>query len=184
MSISICTGVTVKLRSLLLFALILLIPAGLAHATPVGDPSVIINRTTLDSTPFTGLFQVTLVSGTANIVFENALNVDITQLTIQFQVPLPTGVNTCSSDIFAHCGVNAVSFDSHTDLLTEDFVFTGGSISPDELFTFSAVGFTNANPNVIISSTPEPGTMVLLLTGALPLIGFGRRRLSAMRSNS
>lgn len=173
-----------KLRHLLLSALILLIPAGLAHATPVGDPSVIINRTTLDESPFTGLFNATLVNGAANIVFENALNVDITQLTIQFQVPLPTGVNTCSSDIFANCGVNAVSFNPLTGLLTEDFVFTGGSIDPDELFSFSAMGFTNANPNVTISSTPEPGTIVLLLTGALPLIGFGRRRLNAMLGNS
>jgi hypothetical protein len=172
----------VKLRYLLLFALALLIPAGFVHANPV-DPSVIINKTSLDATAFTGLFDVTLgADGGADVTFINALSFDITTLTIQFQVPLPTGVNTCSSDIFSTCGVEALSFNSQTNLLTEDFVFSGGTITPGELFSFSAAGFTGANPNVVVSSTtPEPGTIVLLLTGALPLIGLGRRRWNLIR---
>jgi hypothetical protein len=173
----------VKLRYLCLFALVLMIPAGFANANPV-DPSVIINRTPLDATPFTGMFDVTLGGdGGADVIFENALSFDITTLTVQFQVPLPTGVNTCSSDIFSSCGVEAISFNSQTSLLTEDFVFSDGTITPGELFSFSAAGFIGANPNVVVSSTtPEPGTIVLLLTGALPLIGFGRRRWNIIRS--
>ena len=163
-----------KLR-LLFVAVALMIPAGFASATPI-DPSVIINRSPLDATPFTGMFDVTLSNGSANVVFENALNVAITQITVQFQVPLPTGLNTCSSDIFSGCGVEDLSFNSVTKLLTEDFVFTGGSIAPDQDFSFSAMGFTGANPNVVVSSsTPEPGTIVLLLTGGALLIGFSRK---------
>lgn len=168
-----------KLRYLLLVAVLLIIPAGFANATPAGDPSVIINRSSTDATPFTGTFTVTLDSdGGANVIFENALNVDITGLILQFQVPLPTGENTCESDIFATCGVESLSFNEQTGLLTEDFVFGGGGfLAPGDLFSFSAAGFTGANPNVVISlPTPEPGTIVLLLTGGLLLIGFGRRQ--------
>lgn len=162
-----------KLRHLLLIAVALMIPAGFASATPAGDPSVIINRSPLDATPFTGMFDVALSQGSANVIFENALNVDITGLTVQFMVPFPTGVNTCSSDIFSSCGVSFVSLAGK--FVTEDFVFSGGSISPDQMFSFAADGFIGANPNVVISSTPEPGTIVLLLTGGLLLIGFGRK---------
>lgn len=162
-----------KLRHLLLIAVALIIPAGFASATPV-DPSVIINGSPKDATPFTGMFDVTLVGGAANVTFQNALDVDITQLTVQFKVPFPTGVNTCSSDIFSSCGVSFISVMGK--FVTEDFVFGGGgSISPGEMFSFSADGFIGANPNVVVSSTPEPGTIVLLLTGGLLLIGFGRK---------
>lgn len=162
---------------LILAAVALLIPAGLANADPVGDPSVIINRSPSDATPFTGSFNVTLDDdGGADVVFQNALSFDITELIIQFQVPLPTGVNTCSSDIFASCGVQDISFNSKTDLLTEDFVFSGGSIGQGEMFSFAAAGFVGANPNVNISlPTPEPGTIALLLTGGLLMIGIARR---------
>ncbi|MGB6719016.1 MAG: PEP-CTERM sorting domain-containing protein, partial [Candidatus Acidiferrales bacterium] len=153
----------------------LMIPAGFASATPV-DPSVIINGSPHDATPFTGMFDVTLVGGAADVTFENVLSVAITQITVQFQVPLPTGLNTCSSDIFSTCGVQDVSYNSVTKLLTEDFVFMGGgSIAPGEDFSFAAMGFTGANPNVLVSSTPEPATIVLLLTGGALLIGFGRK---------
>ena len=162
-----------KLRSLLFIAVALMIPAGFASATPV-DPSVIINGSPKDATPFTGMFDVTLVGGNANVVFENELDVDITQLTVQFMVPFPTGVNTCSSDIFSSCGVSFLSVVGK--FVTEDFVFGGGgSIKPDEFFSLSAMGFTGANPNVLVTSTPEPTTVVLLLTGGLLLIGFSRR---------
>jgi hypothetical protein len=164
-----------RFRCLLFVAAALMIPAGFASATPV-DPSVIINRSPLDATPFTGMFDVTLSGGGANVVFKNALSVDITQLTVQFMVPLPTGLNTCTSDIFSSCGVEDLSYNSVTELLTEDFVFSGGSISRGQMFSFSAMGFTGANPNVVMSSsTPEPGTIVLLLSGGVLLIGFGRK---------
>lgn len=167
-----------KLRYILPIAMaaMLLIPVGFANADPVGDPSVIINHSPSDATPFTGSFNVTLDDdGGANVVFENALSINITELIVQFQVPLPTGVNTCSSDIFASCGVQDIAFNSKTDLLTEDFVFTGGSISPDQDFSFAAAGFVGANPNVTISlPTPESGTIVLLLTGGL-LMGLSRK---------
>lgn len=166
-----------KLRYIRLIAAaaMLLIPVGFANADPVGDPSVIINRAT-DATPFTGSFTVTLDNdGGADVTFTNALSFDITGLVIQFQVPLPTGVNTCSSDIFSICGVQDIAFSSTTDLLTEDFVFSGGSITPGENFSFAAAGFVGANPNVNISlPTPEEGTLVLLLTGGL-LIGLSRK---------
>jgi hypothetical protein len=168
-----------KLRCVLLIAATaaLLVPAGFATADPVGDPSVIINRLASDATPFTGSFNVTLDDdGGADVVFENALSVDITGLILQFEVPLPTGINTCSSNVFANCGVRNVAFNSTTDLLTEDFVFTGGSIGPDEDFSFAAAGFTGASPEVKISlPTPEPGTIVLLLTGGLLMIGSSRK---------
>ncbi|HVB35956.1 MAG TPA: PEP-CTERM sorting domain-containing protein [Candidatus Acidoferrales bacterium] len=166
-------------------ALALLIPAGFAVASPAslpGDPSVIINKTASDATPFTGSFDVTLVDGGADIVFQNTLSVDITSLVIQFQVPLPTGTNTCASDIFSACGFQNVSFNEETGLLTENFVFGGGDITPGELFSFSADGFFGANPNATISSTPEPGTILLLLTGGIPLLGFGRKRWAANRA--
>lgn len=163
-----------KLRYALLIAFALIFSTQFAKAAPV-DPSVIINRSLLDATPFTGSFMVTLSNGGATVLFENALNVDITQLIVQFEVPIPTGLNTCSSDIFSVCGVQILSFNSQTNLLTEDFIFSGGSISPDEEFSFAAAGFTGANPNVGVSSTPEPATIVLLLTGGAMLIGFGRK---------
>ena len=173
-----------KLRYALLVAAAaaLLIPAGFASADPVGDPSVIINRSPKDATPFTGSFNVTLDSdGGAEVTFENALSVDITGLIVQFQVPLPTGVNTCSSTIFKTCGVQDISFNTKTGFLTEDFVFSGGSIPTedsglDPFFSFAAAGFVGANPNVNISlPTPEPGTIALLLTGGLLMFGLGRR---------
>ncbi|MHB8639029.1 MAG: PEP-CTERM sorting domain-containing protein [Candidatus Acidiferrales bacterium] len=170
---------------LTVLAVALLIPAGFAVASPAslpGDPSVIINKTALDATPFTGSFDVTLVDGGADIVFQNTLTVDITSLIVQFQVPLPTGTNTCASDIFSACGIQNVSFDQTTGLLTENFVFGGGAITPGEMFSFSADGFFGANPDARISTTPEPGTILLLLTGGVPLLGFGRKRWAANRA--
>jgi hypothetical protein len=166
-----------KLRYLLMIAIVLMIPTGFANATPVGDPSVIINRSPADATPFSGFFAVTLDDdGGANVIFQNILNTTITELTVQFQVPFPTGVNTCASDIFSSCGVSFISLNNKTDFVTEDFVFSGGTgITAGEMFSFAAAGFVGANPNVDISSTPEPGTIVLLLTGGVLLIGLGRR---------
>ncbi|MGB6483029.1 MAG: hypothetical protein WBE86_06030 [Candidatus Acidiferrales bacterium] len=167
-----------KLRYLLLIAVALIIPAGFANATPAGDPSVIINRSPLDATPFTGTFNVTLDSdGGADVTFENALSFDITSLTVQFtDVQIPTGDNTCSSDIFSSCAINIVAINRQNFTLTEDFDFSGGDITPGEMFSFAAAGFTNASPNVVVSlPTPEPRPLVLLLTGGLLLAGLARK---------
>lgn len=162
-----------KLRYALLIALACLFAAPFAQASPV-DPSVIVNKKGGDPI-FTGSFTVTLDSdGGADITFTNGLDVPITQLTIQFTgVPIPT-TSSCGGTAFLKCEIETAAITGpHT--VTEDFIFLDGDILPGEGFEFVAAGFTGANPNATISTTPEPATIFLLLTGGAMLIGFGRK---------
>lgn len=162
-----------KLRYVLLIALACLFAAPFAQASPV-DPSVIINKKGGDPV-FTGSFNVTLDSdGGADIVFTNGLNTAITGLTIQFTgVPIPT-TNSCGGTAFANCAIEIAAI-TGPHSVTEDFIFSGGDILPGEGFEFIAAGFEGANSSATISSTPEPATIFLLLTGGAMLIGFGRK---------
>jgi hypothetical protein len=160
----------VKLRYLLLFALALTIPAGFVHANPV-DPSVIINKTSSDATTFSmnsvndPLVIMLNSQGLASLQsFEYIGTAPLTKLFVELDGTLPLEQFDCVSNIFTECGSFSTGVGDEVGLIFED-----GTLSQNEMFTVEV-------------ATPEPGTMVLLLTGALPLIGFGRRRWSAMRN--
>jgi hypothetical protein len=153
-----------KLRCLLLIAVALIIPAGFASATPV-DPSVIINGGPKDATTFsmnsvTDPLVITLnAEGLAAIEsFEYTGAKTLTKLYVQLDGALPLEEFDCVSDIFTGCGGfnTGVSDD-------EGLIFEDGKLYHDELFTAE------------VAAAPEPGTVVLVLTGSLLLIGLGRR---------
>lgn len=168
------------MRHLLLFAIVLLIPAGLTYANPV-DPSVIINRggdpTSFSTNSITDPLVIDLNSQglAAPQSFQYTGTATLTELFVVLDEVIPGEQFFCQSDIFTGpCGsfIPAAGADGDKDEL--GLIFTLGT------------GGTGLMQNDVFSvavATPEPGTMILLLTGALPLIGFGRRRLSAMLGN-
>lgn len=159
-----------KLRYVWLFALVLVIPAGFANATPV-DPSVIINRTPLDATTFSvnsvthPLVIMLNAQGMASLQsFEYTGTNPLTKLFVELDGALPLEQFDCISDIFTGCGSFNTGVSDEVGLIFKD-----GTLSHNEMFTVAV-------------ATPEPSTIILLLTGGLPLIGLGRRRWNAMRS--
>ena len=175
-----------KLRHLLLFALVLLIPVGLTYANPV-DPSVIINRAGGDLKTFSmnsaaDPLVIDLNSqGLAPLQdFQYTGTATLTELFVVLDEVIPGETFFCQSDIFTGpCGsfipVPGAGADGDHDEL--GFIFTLGpgdtGLMQDDIFSVQ-----------VAAPTPEPGTIILLLTGALPLFGFGRRRLGAMLGNS
>lgn len=166
-------GVIVKLRYLLLSALVLLVPAGLAHATPVGDPSVVINRVPVDATTFTmnsitdPLVIVLNGQGLSSIeTFDYEGTAPLHELFVELEGALPLEQFNCVSDIFTACGSFNTGEANDIGLIFED-----GTLSKGDTFTVEV-------------AAPEPGTMVLFLIGALALFGFAHRRLSAVQVNS
>lgn len=153
-----------KLRCALLFALALLIPAGLASASPV-DPSVIINHcifcdaSTFATNSVTSPLVIMLNSqGLAPLqTFEYTGTATLKKLYVELVGALPLEQFDCLSDIFTGCGSFNTGVNNEVGLIFED-----GTLSHDEVFT-AEVG------------TPEPGTIVLLLTGGALLIGLARR---------
>jgi hypothetical protein len=152
-----------KLRFLLFVALALMIPVGFASATPV-DPSVIINGGPHDATTFSmnsvtdPLVIMLNAQGLAPLEsFEYTGTKTLTKLYVQLDGALPLEEFDCVSNIFKECGGfnTGVSDD-------EGLIFEDGTLTQDEQFTVEV-------------ATPEPATIVLLLTGGLLLIGFGRK---------
>lgn len=155
-----------KLRCALLGALALLIPAGLASASPI-DPSVIINHCVVcDATTFTmnsvtDPLVITLNSqGLApSQTFEYTGTATLTKLYVELVGALAREEFDCQSNIFTGgCGSFSTGVGNDVGL-----IFEGGRLTHDEDFT------------AIVTPAPEPGTIVLLLTGGALLIGLGRR---------
>lgn len=172
-----------------------LIPVGFAKAdsTPI-DPTVVINSTdpTCTTSGVTCFFsmngvaaiELDLVNGLlppTEFEYGGDLIDPVNTLSKLFVVldGIAPGLSyTCSSNIFSNCSQVTLSlvpsWDCGSDWGSElnnflVFEFTGGSLSSGGGIEASV-------------TTPEPGTMLLLLTGVVPLFLFGRRRLSSVRS--
>ncbi|MGH9864266.1 MAG: PEP-CTERM sorting domain-containing protein [Candidatus Acidiferrales bacterium] len=168
-----------KLRYALLIALALMFSAGLAKAGPV-DPTVIID----DPPTPPNCQQVTCFSGNTIVLdllngflpktgFAYTGSSTLTTLFVVLDDVLPGEVFTCSSNIFlGPCKIGNTQGANDDDQGQEidddedsiEISFTGGSLK------------TNDGITAQVSPTPEPGTMVLLLSGVLPLFLIGRKR--------
>lgn len=163
---------------------LLMIPVGFVNASGV-DPTIIINNTPHDATDFNGgTLNTTIVNGTLNFLYTGA--VPLTSLTISFKITTFESFS-CFSDIFVDC---SIGFNPITDFISFDFSggpgtclhnnppggTCPGEILPDTGFSIAGSGFGANGQNVTISGTPEPGTLLLLLSGLGPVIGFSRRR--------
>lgn len=156
-----------KLRYLLLIAIVLVVPAQFASASPV-DPTVIINRVSI---------------GDAITFSSNSItNPLVIMLNSQGLLPSTdldyTGPAQQNLFIALAGSLPFEAFDCG-----KSNVFTGGCKF------ISTVGTTFSNDveieflgplepgffTIEVDATPEPGTIVLLLTGGVLLIGLGRR---------
>lgn len=154
-----------KLRYLLLIAIAVIIPAQFASASSA-DPTVIVNRCNdCDAVMFSSNSALDPLVVTLNSqglfpseTFEYTGTKTLTELFVEL-VGATTGEQFfCKSDIFTGpCGSFVTGLSD-----ADGLIFTGGSLTHDELFTLEV-------------ATPEPGTIVLLLTGGVLLIGLGRR---------
>lgn len=153
-----------KLRYALLIAFALVFSAQFANATPV-DPSVIINRTSLDATTFStnsvsNPLIITLNSqGFAPLqTFQYTGTTPLTQLFVELDGALPLEQFDCVSNIFTGCGTFNTGVGDEVGLIFKD-----GTLFPDDLFSAEV-------------TAPEPATLLLLLTGGAMLLGFARKR--------
>jgi len=154
------------MRNLLLIAIALIVPAGVANATPTGDPSVIINRVstgdaiTFSSNSLTNPLVITLNSHgllpTEDLDYTGSAQ---NNFFIALAGSLPFEQFSCQSNVFTGCDfISTVNTQFSNDVELEFL----GPLNPG-MFTIE------------VTSTPEPGTIVLLLTGGVLLIGLGRR---------
>lgn len=150
-----------------------------ADASPV-DPTVIINGvdpscSTSGVTCFaTNSISNPIVMGLdsngllAPITFVYNGNSTLTELFVAFSDSLPFESFTCASNIFTSCGfVSTVGTPLSNDV---ELFFKGGELTSGEGFS------------VQVSPTPEPSAALLLLTGMLPIMIFGRNRWAANHS--
>lgn len=109
--------------------------------------------------------------------FENDIETDgnpdtIGELTFEFPADSISGPVTCSEltgSPFSNCSVSEVSGIYQVD-------FTGGTIPFHSDFTLDFAGFpTDFSPATTATVTPEPGALVLLLTGLGSLVMRRRR---------
>ena len=166
-----------KLRHLLLFALVLLIPAGLTYANPV-DPSVIINRAGGDLVKFSmnSMADPLVIDlnnhglTTSPDFFQYTGTATLTELFVVLDEVIPGETFSCKSNIFtgdceSFIPMPGVGTDGDHDELGFEFTLGPGGIGLMQNDVFS-----------VQVATPEPGTIILLLTGAIPLIDpFARR---------
>lgn len=71
---------------------------------------------------------------------------------------------------------NSIAGWNPADAQFDAFAFFGGDLSPND--RVGNIGVID-NVNVSVVPTPEPGTMLLAVTGLLPLVAFIRRRRNA-----
>jgi hypothetical protein len=167
-------------------ALGLLMPAGFANASAVTDPTVIINKTDPSCSSsgvicFHSIFGV----GAVELDLVNGLlpsedleyagdrfnpHDSLTTLFVILDGVLPNEKYTCSSNVFSDCSLvfpwDISGFTWGKDWRKFDvFEFT------DPTSTISSGAGFEASV-----TTPEPGTLLLLLSGLVPVIGFGRKR--------
>ncbi|HEV2420280.1 MAG TPA: PEP-CTERM sorting domain-containing protein [Candidatus Acidoferrales bacterium] len=155
-----------KLRYLLLVAFALIVPAQFANASPV-DPTIIVNR---------------LVGGDALTFSSNSITNPLV-ITLNSQGLLPTEdldyTGPATTNLFI--------------ALADSLPFEAFDCGPSNIFTgckfISTVGTPFSNDveiellgpldpgyfSIEVTATPEPGTIVLLLTGGVLLVGLGRR---------
>ena len=101
-------------------------------------------------------------------LFEYTGSKTLTELFVQLNGVLPDEGYFCKSDIFTGaCGGFLPNQDRYPDSL--GLIFKGGTLTQGTEFTVQVV-------------TPEPGTLILLLSGMLPLLFFGRKRWAVSRA--
>lgn len=187
-----------SLRLILVALGILLLSApAWADSAPVGDPRVIIGGG-MGSLPvgFTFLFGSPSGSSPAtspctvgnvsvpDCVFQNSTSTTFTSLTLDADVSLPQGAELeCGITIggpFTACSINTDAdgvFATFTGgpgvLASGDFSVTVDGWNPDTDFGVGANGMTPPDPG-----TPEPGTIMLTLTGLGALALALRRRMA------
>lgn len=195
-------------KLLLIAALFIFAGAGTALASSV-DPTIVINHTKKGGTgSITALLTTsectmncfngspmsfTLSKGNSSLTIDYTGTVNLNGLTIEF-TRLSGLSYTCESDIFANCTVSSegnvvMSFsgsgDCHNNGDDEVEGDDGGGgdcvgfIAPGGFFTLAGRGFTQSTKVTATAATPEPSTLLLLLSGLAPLIGLRRRRWSS-----
>jgi hypothetical protein len=158
-----------KLRYLLLFALVLIIPAGYANAGPI-DPSVIINKCkSCDAISFTMDTKsmpliVTLINGQLPFTpYQWEGQSPLTTFYIALADPQQGELLTCSSNIFKMCGtiVNIPGTPLGNDVEYEfyDLYSTNSPIVTGETFSAQV-------------TSPEPSTGSMLFIDGMVLIGL------------
>ncbi|HKF52854.1 MAG TPA: PEP-CTERM sorting domain-containing protein [Candidatus Acidoferrales bacterium] len=158
-----------KLRHLLLVAFALVVPAQFASASPV-DPTVIINKIlggdaiTFSTNSVTNPLVITLNS--QGLLPQEDLDYTGTKTLTNFSIALadslPFEEFDCQSNVFTGC----------------KFVSTVGTPFSNDVEIEFLGPLTPGLFSIEVTPTPEPGTIVLLLTGGVLLAGLGLGRRS------
>jgi hypothetical protein len=155
-----------KLRCALVIAAALLIPAGFASASPI-DPSVIINHClacdaiTFSSNSITNPLVITLNS-------QGLLPTE----EFDYTGPATTDLFVALADSLPYEDFNCPATDAFRGC---DIVSTVGTPFSDDVELKLLGPLDPGMYTIEVTATPEPSTMLLLLTGGALLIGLGRR---------
>jgi hypothetical protein len=182
-----------QMRRLLQFAACVLVLAGLSFADSMGDPKIVIGgnggQPFLNTVTVGNNFSFLSPSGTSpgtspcevfgeiqdnDCSFINGTNLTFTSLLFKI-TPTQGNLSCDGGTFFLQCSVNDQLGTITFSQCNTDGCGTG--IGPGVFFTTSVEGFlAGSNFDVTASSvsTPEPATLVLVLTGAAEF--FRRRR--------
>jgi hypothetical protein len=189
-----------KLLSLIVFGYILVLMTVPVNATMIGDTVTLFRE--VDGSTITGPFTFQVVAGdadvqsmTSNIPPNLLVDVEASSILIDFIPPFSGGGSAVSSHHLHAQGldwvgnpaafISGVTFSTDIpDFTMADLSFTGHELRVD-LHNISPIGNSTVDMyldvNLQFSGTdvavPEPSTMLLLGSGLIGLVGYGRKKL-------
>jgi hypothetical protein len=183
-------GVRVKTSRFLWVVILIGLSAAVAKADGLNDPRIIIHLTG-DPAPYDGSAPLveSFTDGGFSLGFVYTGSTNLNQLVLNL-TNVPIGeIFQCFTDVWVGCAFGVTSFDSETQTLTYTFLFSdptpgvGGACQNNSPAGGTCPGFLAPGDTFSVTlATPEPSTMLLLLAGLVPLLGFGRKRWRASRA--